>query len=168
MGATPDLHGLGWPEGNPDGLSASARRLAGLGGAMEAFGGRTEAIPHPGGWAGQGADSFSAATGRQAAMLRARGADLRGAGGALNSLSVMLESDARAEGDSTGRAAREAGVVGVTTVVGSGVGGVACGAVGSVSLGAGYASCVVLVSAGGVIGKVAGDGINLLVDTVGL
>lgn len=114
MGATPDLHGLGWPEGNPDGLSASARRLAGLGGA------------------------------------------------------ILDYLNARAEGDSTGRAAREAGVVGVTTVVGSGVGGVACGAVGSVSLGAGYASCVVLVPAGGVIGKVAGDGINLLVDTVGL
>jgi len=37
-----------------------------------------------------------------------------------------------------------------------------------VSLGAGYASCVVLVPTGGVIGKVAGDGTNFLVDAVGL
>jgi len=59
---------------------------------MEAFGGRAEAISHPGGWAGQGADSFATATGQQGAMLRARGSDLRAAGGALNSLSVILES----------------------------------------------------------------------------
>ena len=58
--------------------------------------------------------------------------------------------------------------MGVTTVVGSGVGGAACAAGGSVSLGAGYASCVVLVPAGGVFGKGVGDLINLLVDGAGL
>ncbi len=76
--------------------------------------------------------------------------------------------NARAEGDSVGRAAREAGVVAVTTTGGTYVGGLACGAIGTATAGPGYASCVVLVPLGGTAGKFAGDGVNWVVDKVGL
>lgn len=92
MSAPADLQGLPWPEGDPDALGSSAQRLAGLGGTLEGFATRVGAMSQPGGWVGRGADSFTAASGEQARMLRARGADLRAAGGALNTLSIILES----------------------------------------------------------------------------
>lgn len=86
-----NLHGLPWPEGDPEALRGAANRLAGLGGALEGFAGRVNGISQPAGWAGEGASSFQAASGQQARMMIARGGELRGGAGALNSLSFKLE-----------------------------------------------------------------------------
>lgn len=86
-----NLHGLPWPEGDPEALRGAANRLAGRGGALEGFAGRVNGISQPAGWAGEGASSFQAASGQQARMMNARGGELRGGAGALNSLSVKLE-----------------------------------------------------------------------------
>jgi hypothetical protein len=93
-GRPADLEGLPWPEGDPDGLSATAHRAAAFADQVEGHGLALVGYGDPLGWSGAAQASFAGAGRAQAASARRTGAAFRTAAGALSHLARVV-SDAQ-------------------------------------------------------------------------